>query len=535
VEDAEDKPAQLADDDADEEDYGPDLPPDDDDEGRFFGGGITKEQTEILDYVDDHEDDGPEKVDAAWLKKAALSFEKIITKNAELRAKFEDEPAKFMDSESDLDSNIKTLSILSQYPELYTDFAKLGCVASLVGLMAHENTDIAIDVMDIIGELTDEEVPAEDDQWNALTEAMVDADLLSLLESNLSRLDEGDERDQSGVYHALSILENLCSKEKLAQRVGKEKDLLKWLLERLKRPEPEVSQNKQYAAEILAILAQSTPENKRRLARANVVDVALELASAYRKRDPDGSSEEEEYMENLFEMLTALVDEAEGKAKFVESEGVELCLIMLKEGKKSKPAALRLLDHAVSGKAGGRVCKQIVEAGGLKTTFTMFMKGKDAMAAEHLVGIFAAMLRQLPADSPERIRTLAKFVEKDYEKVARLVTLRQEYDARIRRAELVFEQGPVDDERDEDFRRAELLSRRLDAGLFSLQTIDIILAWLAAEDDGARKKMGKLLKKNGLGLETLKATITEQLQDLDPQAADDADTRDMLTTLDQFL
>jgi beta-catenin-like protein 1 len=34
-----------------DEDYGPDIP-DDDDEGRFFGGGVTREENEILDYMD---------------------------------------------------------------------------------------------------------------------------------------------------------------------------------------------------------------------------------------------------------------------------------------------------------------------------------------------------------------------------------------------------------------------------------------------------------------------------------------------------
>ena len=35
-----------------------------------------------------------EKFDAAWVRKLALNFERRISKNAELRAKFEGEPAK---------------------------------------------------------------------------------------------------------------------------------------------------------------------------------------------------------------------------------------------------------------------------------------------------------------------------------------------------------------------------------------------------------------------------------------------------------
>ena len=34
----------------------------------------------------------PEKIDRAWLRKFALGFERRISTNAELRAKFESEP-----------------------------------------------------------------------------------------------------------------------------------------------------------------------------------------------------------------------------------------------------------------------------------------------------------------------------------------------------------------------------------------------------------------------------------------------------------
>lgn len=78
-----------------------------------------------------------------------------------------------MGSEADLDADIKALSILSEHPSLYEEFAKLGCVTSLVSLLSHENTDIAIDAIEIISELTDEDVEAEQAQWDVLVDAMV--------------------------------------------------------------------------------------------------------------------------------------------------------------------------------------------------------------------------------------------------------------------------------------------------------------------------------------------------------------------------
>lgn len=78
-----------------------------------------------------------------------------------------------MASEADLDSEIKGLSILSEHPELYEEFCRLGCIGSLASLLSHENTDIAIDAIQIIGELTDEDVEAEQVQWDTLVNAMV--------------------------------------------------------------------------------------------------------------------------------------------------------------------------------------------------------------------------------------------------------------------------------------------------------------------------------------------------------------------------
>ena len=84
-----------------------------------------------------------------------------------------DKRDRIVGSEADLDADIKALSILSEHSELYDEFAKLGCVASLVSLLAHENTDIAIDAIEIINELTDEDVEAEQAHWDVLVDAMV--------------------------------------------------------------------------------------------------------------------------------------------------------------------------------------------------------------------------------------------------------------------------------------------------------------------------------------------------------------------------
>ncbi|OIW29194.1 DUF1716-domain-containing protein [Coniochaeta ligniaria NRRL 30616] len=530
----------------DDDEYGPSAPPapdsepepdeaGDDDEGRFFGGGITRDQASVLSYVNSTDDAGPATFDAAWLRRQSLAFERLINRNAELRARYPTDPARFVESEADLDAAVRGWAVLAELPGLWGEWVRLGSAASLVGLLAHENVDVAVGVVEVVGEMTGDDVEAEDGEWDGLVDGLLEADLLGLLVGTFGRLDEGDEADREGVYHALEVVENLCSRAETADVVGRNERLLRWLLERAGRAEKEVSQNKQYAAEILAILLQASGANRRRLAGLDAADVLLQLVAAYRKRDPEKGGEEEEFMENLFEALTCLVDEPEGKAKFVEAEGVELCLIMLKEGKMSKRPSLRLLDHAVGGVGGAQVCQKVVEEGGLKTLFTMFMKKHDHQTTEHLLGIFSWMLRLLPANSAERIRMLAKFMEKDYEKTAKLAKLRREYLAKVEAVEQQMRQEFGGREPEGEEEEAEWLSRRMEAGLFCLQTINVILAWLIAEDDGARKKIEALLADHDETFRDLKVRIEEQLKETDGETAEGKETRDILSTLMDFL
>ena len=64
-----------------------------------------------------------------------------------------------------MDVAIKALMPLSQAPALaYPEIVKTGTITMLVGLLSHENMDIVIDVVEVIHELTDEDVGGEADE-----------------------------------------------------------------------------------------------------------------------------------------------------------------------------------------------------------------------------------------------------------------------------------------------------------------------------------------------------------------------------------
>jgi beta-catenin-like protein 1 len=562
----------VADEDDDDE-AGPSLPPDfddgpgDDDEGRFFGDGIDENAKDAMEYIDAQDGDDvirEEKHDLAWVRKLALTFEKKVNKNASLRAKYEDDPTKFMDSEGDLDDGIKDLSILSEHPELYEEFAKSGAASKLVELLAHENADIAIAAIEMISELTDDDVAAQQEQWDALVTAFMEADLLSLLISNFSRFDESDEADASGVYHSLSVIEHLLSQPSNTDLIGKEATLVKWLLDRIQKPEKPTSQNKQYASEILSILTQTSRPNRNHIAEANGIEIFLTNLAPYRRDDPDKDSNEEEYMENLFNCISSVTEEPSGKAKFLEAEGVELCLLFVRDGKTSKSRALKVLDHAcgyaeespaeapqkngASSKGKEKAaadepqapsamaaCDKVVESRGLKPLFSTFMKTKkpDPEQTEHILGLFASLLRSLPGNSDSRFRLLAKFLEKDYEKTIKLVTLRRDYVTRL----AAFDAKQKDRRRgmskvEQDELELENIPTRFSEGLYCLERIDAVLAWLIAEDDGAKKAIVKALGERDEGLADMKRTLQAQLNGV--LAVEPAE-REMLETLVGFL
>jgi beta-catenin-like protein 1 len=563
--------ATVLDEEDDDDEAGPSLPPDfeedgpgDDDEGHFFGGGLDEDTKDAMDYLDAQDGEETvrdEKYDVAWLRKLCLNFEKRVNKNASLRAKYEDDPTKFMDSEGDLDESIKSLSTLSEHPELYEDFAKNTAAAKLVELLAHENTDIAIAAIEMISELTDEDVAGEQEQWDALVAAFQEADLLGLLVSNFSRFDEADSADASGVYHSLSVIENLLSQPLNTDVLGKDSTLIKWLLDRIQKQEKPTTQNKQYASEILSILTQSSRLNRVRIAEANGVEMFLTNLAPYRRDDPEKDSDEEEYMENMFNCLSSIVEEPIGKAKFLEAEGVELCLLLVRDGKTSKSRSLKVLDHACgyaedvpagenstngtsseekvvdepAPNSAMTVCEKLVESRGLKPLFSTFMKTKkhDPEQTEHILGIFASLLRSLPGNSDARYRLLAKFLEKDYEKINKLVALRRDYASRVAAFDAKLsdrKRGLSKEEKDE--LDLENIPTRLSEGLYCLERIDAVLAWLVAEDDGAKSAIVKALSERDENLQDVKKTLQAQLNgNMEVERAE----REMLETLVGFL
>ncbi|KAJ3510076.1 hypothetical protein NLJ89_g4880 [Agrocybe chaxingu] len=326
-----------------------------DDEGRFFGGGLTSEQKEILNIFDQAGTQGTEgeavDLSITRIRKILLSFERAVNRNQDHRSKYPDDPSKFIDSEADLDSAIKALLPLSQVPSLsFPEFVRSGAVTLLVGLLTHENVDIMIDAVEVIYELTDDDLEVEQEE-------------------------EGFERGQ---------------------------EALTMLVEKLAKIHDE---NRGYAAELLSILLQDSPENKGKFTEAGGVDVLLKTLSQYRRKDPI-DADETEFMDNLFD-------------------------------------------------------------------------------------------------------SLSKFVEGDYAKIDKLLEIRDAATKRLHLTEIEIQKNKQDpsNSADEEPPEPSLYLQRLDGGLFTLQTVDYILAWLMMEDDGCQGHVLRMLNRKDQSTKDILRTL----------------------------
>ncbi|XP_063223527.1 beta-catenin-like protein 1 isoform X1 [Bacillus rossius redtenbacheri] len=478
---------------------------------------ITEEEREkILQLVESSDNNDADVLDESALKRMILLFEKRALKNQEMRIKFPDSPEKFMESEVELHEAVQELHAVATVPDLYPVMVELAAVPSLLELLAHDNTDVAVAVVDLLQELTDVDILHESQEGaDTLIDALLDQQICALLVQNLERLDESAREEAEGVHNTLSIFENLTEFRPEICADAAKQGLMQWLLRRIRLKMP-FDGNKLYASEILSILLQNTPENRQLLGDLEGIDVLLQQLAFYKRHDPS-SSEENEMMENLFNCLCSSLMHAPNRERFLKGEGLQLMNLMLREKKLSRNGSLKVVDHAMSGPDGKENCNKFVDILGLRTIFPLFMKTpkknrKKVLTTEeheeHVVSIIASMLRN--CHGPQRQRLLNKFTENDHEKVDRLMELHFKYLEKVEEVDLEIdkERRDGDEETDEDEESNYL--RRLEGGLFTLQLVDyILLEVCSGGPPSIKQRITQILNLRGGSFKTIRHVMRE--------------------------
>jgi len=486
-----------------------------------------------------------EEYDDQKVKKLILSFEKKVFKNQEMRIKFPDNPEKFMDSELDLNDVIVEMKSLATMPEQYHFLVELRSVSSMLTLLNHANTDIAIAVVDLLQELTDVDTLTENEEGaEVLIDALMEEQACALLVQNLERLDESVKEEANGVHNSLAVIENVLElKADLAPTLAQQ-GLLAWILKRIKAKMP-FDANKLYCSEILSILLQDHDETRQQMGDMDGIDILLQQLAAFKKHDPNGS-EEVEFMENLFNCLCSSLLFASNRDKFLNGEGLQLMNLMLREKKMSRNSALKVLDHAMSGPEGSSNCSRFVDILGLRTLFPLFMrppkKNKKVGTSkkdyeEHVVSITASMLHNLKGS--QRQRLIAKFSENDYAKVDRLLELHFKYYERVQKfdSRLDVEKARLQNQGDDvDDMDEEFYLRRLEAGLFTLQQTDYIIVDICASgSQQIKQRVLQILNLRGGSVKSIRNVIREYAGNMgDDNNSAETDQQRIMALADKF-
>uniref|UniRef100_A0A8C4PXJ6 Beta-catenin-like protein 1 n=1 Tax=Eptatretus burgeri TaxID=7764 RepID=A0A8C4PXJ6_EPTBU len=487
-------------------------------------------------------------LDETAVKRMILTFEKMVTKNQELRIKYPDNPEKFMESELDLNDTIQEMHVLATIPEQYHLLVELDAVNSLLGLLGHDNTDIAIAVVDLLQELTDiDAVSGSEEGAQMLTDALLEGQVVALLVQNLERLDESVKEEASGVHNTLGIVENLAETQPEMCTAAARQGLVQWLLKRLKTKMP-FDANKLYCSEILSILLQSNDANRELLGEMDGIDILLQQLSVFKRHDPS-NDEEAEMMENLFDCMCSCLMLPSNRDRFLMGEGLQLMNLMLREKKRSRTSALKVLDHAMVGMDGAENCHKFVDILGLRTIFPLFMitprkLKKTGMSEkeheEHVCSTIASMLRNLKGQ--QRTRLINKFVENDCEKVDRLMELHFRYLEAVMMAD-----KKIDGEKHDMVQRGEIIDdmaeeefylRRLDAGLFVLQLVDYIMVEISSAGvSSVRQRINQLLNLHGGSSKAIRHILREYAESIGDAKSEDlrrSEQRRIMELLETF-
>ncbi|CAN6630494.1 hypothetical protein TRVA0_012S02696 [Trichomonascus vanleenenianus] len=413
---------------------------------RFYATDQQESTTSVESMEDkiEVEDEAPQEGRQAAFN-ALMTFEKALTANTEQRIKYVKDPLRYLESEYELVSSIRSLADIEE--DFYPLFVEADGAANLVGVITdHDNSDVVIEALRVLNEVVDE---GEGPSGAGVAAAIVDNGGAAAIERCLYEFGETEVKQE-----AVQLVLNLSAQFHASRMTER---IVEWLVDNVSD-----GPYKEQSAETLFITMLNSVAARRFMAHEKHIDVLLHTINDNRARPKD--PELVEWLSNIYNTAQVLAEDGTTtKATFVACEGVEL-MRMLAAGKSKyvRHNALRVLASAVNGLDAGEASVRLIECGGLRTLFTLWNRHLDAdkVLERDLVRLLAGLLTWLELDSAARIRTVAKLTEKN-----RLTTLwqrRQTLTARAASGYDVLQQQP--------------------AYWSELVHIDTILAWLIVDN-----------------------------------------------------
>jgi hypothetical protein len=87
-------------------------------------------------------------------------LEELFSANLEKRMEHKREPEKYFESEGDLHAFLKEIQAIAALPEQVDLFVRSGLPETFLAVLDHQNSDICLECVTLLVELTDEEIAA---------------------------------------------------------------------------------------------------------------------------------------------------------------------------------------------------------------------------------------------------------------------------------------------------------------------------------------------------------------------------------------
>jgi beta-catenin-like protein 1 len=367
---------------------------------------------------------------------------------------------------------------------------------TLVGLLAHDNADIAASVLNVAAELL-EDAAEEDEELlvEALAGELAEVGAVSAAISNWQRLQQEKESTGDAVQATAVFLERIHALDPdSAEQMIVTGNFLTLAVDTFVGLTGKEEPNEAMLAvsELLSVAAMSGTEALEKagekLPIQRIVESLLKVLNDL-GRKKTCSTVGLEVLSNIANALANLISVPVWNSAYMELEGVQLQCKLLEKGGCGLVVAMRLLSYSTQENV--EACEAVVEMGGLVSLFYWWSKsvwpkkiskrfgwGQDEWKSfrESLITVLYNCCSMLTHSSMPQLRLWKKFDDDNGAAVERLGGMWTEYRSLLARKGLMLE-GVVEeagDDEEEDL----ILLKRLDEGFLSMMQLTVMLVWL---------------------------------------------------------
>lgn len=396
-----------------------------------------------------------------------------------------------MDSETRLHELVKQISniTLAELP-LYNDFTRL-CGEYLLQIISHPNSDIINQFISVFNDLIDHEY--EQDQ-HSLLEFLRDQNILEFLFGYLKRLHAEDEEEESKDVQItiLNIFNELTNYEDEALRTQLvEFDKLTEFLNDTIRQSVTTIDQIAYSHELITdYLFKIVDWNKLRFVTKHnyAIEIFLVQLSHFATLQPEEGSTQENFIESIISIICMILIVKEGRSKFLQNEGFELLLILIKNGDWGFKTFVKISNYlieSINDTNNVELSISIIDSNFFLNNVFKILKlnHKDRDEIYQILKILVKLIIFLPFNSDQRIRLINKLINKNFKSLNVILKIESKYDQNISKL------SDKNSSPDEYYSFDDHYLEKIENGLDILQQISIFKSWLLIEDEKLKNDM----------------------------------------------